>query len=108
MAINGIGAAASAVVLGVFLATKFVHGAWIVVALIPVFILMFLAIHRHYENVARQLAVGDVPPVKGKHNKVVIPVSRLHRGTVAAVEYALSVSEDVQAVYVEIDPAETP
>src|ERR1051326_8603863 len=56
MVINAIGAMATGVVLFVFIATKFVHGAWVVVFLIPLLVLLFLKIHRHYIDVARQLS----------------------------------------------------
>jgi len=39
----------------VLVLTKFIHGAWIVVVLIPLLVAMFRAIHRHYLDVARQL-----------------------------------------------------
>src|SRR5205085_4021590 len=55
LVVNGLGAIATCVVLMIFIATKFVHGAWVVVALIPLLVLMFLKIHRHYLDVARQL-----------------------------------------------------
>src|SRR5207249_7293769 len=48
LAVNGLGAIATCVVLIIFIATKFIHGAWVVVALIPLLVLMFLKIHRHY------------------------------------------------------------
>src|SRR4030095_1732955 len=54
LVINGIGALSTFVVLFVFIATKFIHGAWVVVVLIPVLVLLFLRIHRHYIEVAQQ------------------------------------------------------
>src|ERR1051325_899763 len=54
--INGIGAIATFVVLCVFVITKFVHGAWIVVLIIPLLVLMFRSIHKHYVRVAKQLS----------------------------------------------------
>src|SRR4030095_10494885 len=53
--INGIGAIATMVVLVVLVITKFIHGAWIVVVLIPLLVGLFRAIHRHYLDVATQL-----------------------------------------------------
>ncbi len=54
--INGLGAVATFVVLCVFITTKFIHGAWIVVVVIPLLVLMFRAIHKHYVGVAKQLS----------------------------------------------------
>ncbi len=107
MVINGLGALATALVLAVFLLTKFIHGAWIVVVVVPVLVLMFRAIHRYYGNINAQLQLGDVPPLVPRHNRVIIPVTRVHRGMIHVLEYALGLSRDVQAVYVEVDPAET-
>src|SRR5438093_10533225 len=53
--INGIGAAATGIVLIVVTMTKFVHGAYIVVIAIPIIVLMFKGIHKHYASVAHQL-----------------------------------------------------
>ncbi len=105
--INALGAVATALVLAVFLLTKFIHGAWIVVVVVPVLVLMFRAIHHYYGNINAQLQLGDVPPLVPRHNRVIIPVVRVHRGMIHVLEYALGLSRDVQAVYVEVDPAET-
>lgn len=108
MVINGLGAVATALVLVVFLATKFVHGAWVVAVVIPLQVLLFRSIHRYYRRVGRKLKLGKVPPLVPTHNTVLIPVTRVHRGLVKVLEYAMGLSDDVHAVYVEIDPAETP
>jgi amino acid transporter len=105
--INGLGAMATALVLAVFLLTKFIHGAWIVVVVVPVLVLMFRTIHHYYVNINKQLQLGDVPPLVPRHNRVLIPVVRVHRGMIHVLEYALGLSRDVRAVYVGVDPAET-
>jgi amino acid transporter len=105
--INGLGALATALVLAVFLLTKFIHGAWIVVVVVPLLVLTFGAIHHYYGNINAQLQLGDVPPLVPRHNRVIIPVVRVHRGMIHVLEYALGLSRDVQAVYVEVDSAET-
>lgn len=109
VAINGLGATATGVVLVVVATTKFTHGAWIVLAWIPIFITFFLAVHRHYERVAQQLSLenrGSLPPIR--RHRVIVPVADVHRGVIAALNYARAISDDVTAVYVEVDPAETP
>lgn len=105
--LNGLGAVATAIVLGVFVTTKFVHGAWVVVLLIPCLVLMFRAIHDHYERVTEQLTLRDIPPVRQRRHTVVLPISGVHRAIIAAVEYAKSISPQVHAIYVEIDPVTT-
>src|SRR5438128_7170506 len=83
--INGIGAIATFVVLMVFIATKFIHGAWVVVLLIPLLVLMFLKIHRHYIQVAQQLSTEGLGQLRPIHHEVIVPISGIHRGVVEAL-----------------------
>ncbi len=104
MAINGFGAALTFVVLLVFAVTKFRDGAWIVLLLLPALVIMFAAIHRHYRLLARHLsleAYGAPPPIT--RHRVILPISGVHRGSLAALRYARSLSDDVTAVYVSMD-----
>jgi amino acid transporter len=107
MVINGFGAGCTAVVTLVFAATKFADGAWIVLILIPLMVVAFSVIHRHYRRLAKQLSLEDygTPPRIARHC-VILPISGVHRGTLAALHYARSISTDVTAVHVPIDPAE--
>ena len=104
LVINAIGATATGVVLFVFIATKFVHGAWIVVFLIPLLVLMFLKIHRHYIQVAQQLSTEGLGQLRPIHHEVIVPISGIHRGVIEALEYAKSIApHHVTAVYVNLD-----
>jgi hypothetical protein len=107
--INAIGALVTFVVLAVFIFSKFMHGAWLVVVAIPILVALFLTIHRHYVSVARQLSMetfeGLLLPIK---HTVIIPVSGVHRGVLAALQYARSISaERITAVYVDFDEEAT-
>jgi len=106
--INGIGALATLTVLGVIIATRFTHGAWIIIVLIPVIVGLFLMVHRHYLDTAAQLSLDEygAPPRIRRHH-VIVPVAGVHRGVLQALHYARTLSNDVTAVYVENDPAET-
>lgn len=107
-AINGLGALTTGVVTIVIAVTKFALGAWIVLLWIPIFISFFLAVHRHYKHVAKQLSLedkGSLPPIR--RHRVVVPIADVHQGVIAALNYARSISEDVTAVYVETNPDET-
>ena len=106
--INGLGATATATVLVIFLLTKFVHGAWIVAVIVPLLVLMFRAIHHYYSTIDAQMSLDDVPPLATRKNRVIVVVVRVSRGMVHVLDYALGLSQDVQAVYVENDPADTP
>ena len=107
--INGIGALATGIVTVIVVRTKFAHGAWIVIAAIPLIVLAFRAVRRHYAQVSRLLAsprigVGDVPG-----NEVLLWVDALDEATSEAVSYVRSFSGDrFRAVHVArpTDPAD--
>lgn len=109
IAVNAVGAAATFVVLCVFITTKFIHGAWIVVVVIPLLVLLFRAIHSHYLDVAKQLSMDGLEQLHPIRHSVVVPISGLHRGVVTALEYAKSISRDnhLTAVYVDFDEEAT-
>jgi amino acid transporter len=106
--VNGAGAVTTGVVLTVVAITKFAEGAWIVVFLLSAFVLIFLVIKNHYQDVARQLSldgyVGEPEPID---NTVLVLVGDLHRGVVEALQYARTLSPTAKAVYVELDPERT-
>lgn len=104
--LNLLGATVTGIVFIVLVATKFVEGAWIVALVIPLLVLMFDRIHRHYERVAAALStsrmkesdlveVGDV---------VIVPIADVHKGTLRALQYAKRLSNDVRAVSVVTSP----
>jgi amino acid transporter len=108
MVINGFGALCTAVVMMVFAITKFSDGAYVVLILIPVLVAAFWGIHRHYKGLARKLSLenfGVIPPHTTRH-RVIMPVSGVHQGTLAALRYARMLSSDVTAVHVTIEPAD--
>ena len=110
MVVNAVGAFTTLIVLLVIAVSKFTHGAWIVLILIPLFVFVFTRIYRHYLSVGKELSlIGvDAPeeliPVK---HTVIVPISGIHRGVIEALRYALSISDDVRACYVEINPEAT-
>ena len=107
-AINGFGAVVTALVLAVVAATKAHEGAWIILLLIPVHVVFFRIARRHYDLVAEQLSLdGRTHDTPRRHNTVLVPVSGIHRAVLQAVAYAKTLSSDVRAVYVDIDPAAT-
>jgi len=109
MFMNGLGATATAIVMLVFAITKFKEGAWVVLLLIPALVTLFMLIHRHYRKLANSLSLekyGEPPPYMGRH-RVIVPMSSVHQGTLAALRYARMLSDDVTAVHVSMDPAET-
>jgi amino acid transporter len=100
-AINGIGAAATAIATVVFLVTKFTEGAWVVVLAVPALIVLFTRIRRYYQRAGHALGRGTIPgPPQGKPVIVVVPVSGVSRLTQHAISEALSISQHVIAVTV--------
>ncbi len=109
MIINGFGSVCTAVVMLVFAVTKFHDGAWIVLILTPMLIGLFSLIHHHYSNMVRGLSLenyGEPPPYTGRH-RVIVPISNVHQGTLAALRYARILSDDITVVHVSTEPAET-
>jgi len=108
LAINAVGALATFIVLCVFIATKFIHGAWIVVVVIPLLVLLFKSIHKHYVMVAKQLSTEGLEQLRPIKHTVIVPISGIHRGVVSALQYARSIASDrVQAVYVDFEEEAT-
>jgi len=105
--LNGIGAVATALVAIVQVATKFTSGAWIVVLIIPTIIVVLRRIHRHYEHFEREVAFTGQSPLMFLHHTVVVPVNGITKPTAGALVYATTISEDVRAVYVEVEPEKT-
>ncbi|MEK6660753.1 MAG: APC family permease [candidate division NC10 bacterium] len=103
VAINGLGAVSTAVVLVVIAAAKFTNGAWIVIVLIPMMMTVFRKIHEHYRLMAEQLTLQGFEPQKPKEQIILVPVSGIHRGVVSALQYARSLSPHVEAIYVDLD-----
>jgi hypothetical protein len=108
MVINAIGAVSTGVVLLVVIQAKFLQGAWIVAVLIPAYVGVMYKIHQHYEEVRAELTLEGAQPLPPiQHHRVIVPVGGIHRGVLAALRYAKSLSSDVEAVIVDVDPRRT-
>jgi hypothetical protein len=108
MAINAVGAVATAVVTLVIAGTKFLSGAWMSVTLTVVLVVLFRRIRRHYDQVERELRLADLSrplSVATEPPLVIVPVSDLNRATEGALSYALSLSPHVTAIHITDDLA---
>src|SRR2546423_10695097 len=106
--VNGLGAIATFIVLVVLIITKFIHGAWIVVVLIPFLVAVFRAVHRHYLDVAKQLTTEGLEELRPIRHEVIVPISGIHRGVLKALEYAKAIApHHVTAVYINVDEEAT-
>src|SRR5919106_2733146 len=94
-AINGLGAATTGIVLIVVVLTKFTHGAWIVIAAMPVVIAFFIGVHRHYESVGRALRARRMLPGRDIPNTFVLLVPDLGLATADAIAYLRALRPEI-------------
>ena len=108
LVVNGIGALATATATVIIASTKFIHGAWIVIILLPVLMMMFRAIHSHYVTVTKEIALTrDTRPPRPRRNLVIIPIGGVNKAVIRAVDYARSRGGDVRAILVDVNSEET-
>ncbi|HEX4622233.1 MAG TPA: APC family permease [Myxococcaceae bacterium] len=104
MLMNGTGAAMTTVVLLIAAATKFIYGAWVVVLLVPVMVLLFLAVHRHYTG-AKQRVHSETPLTPGEVSPLaVVPVSDLAEPQLQALALARRLADEVVGVFISDSP----
>lgn len=108
MIVNSFGSLMTLVVMLIFAITKFKDGAYIVVILTPILVVIFWSIHRHYHKLAGKLTLDDFgePPRINRH-RVILAIGGVHRGTLNALRYARKLSDDITAVHISIDPEQT-
>jgi hypothetical protein len=105
---NGVGALATFLVLLVVATTKFLDGAWMVVVLLPLLILLFRAINAHYTEAAQELAAETpIDPEEISH-QVIVPIASLNQVALQTLAYARSIAREsddtVSAVHITDDP----
>jgi len=116
--VNGVGAIVTGLVALIAAGTNFMDadhpiipgtpvgwGSWLVLVIVPAFICLFRAIHRHYAEADLTMRLEGPPTDRRLKSIVVVPVARLNRPTFQAVQYARALSKDVMAVHVASDPA---
>ena len=101
--LNGVGALATGIVSILQVVTKFIEGAWIVVLIIPLIIVLLRRIHRHYIQFADEIRFTGQSPITPLHHTVVVPVNGITKASAGALVYATTISDEVVAVYVEVD-----
>jgi amino acid transporter len=104
MVVNGVGAVATGITLLVVLVAKFVEGAWITAILVPALIWLMLAVKRHYEGVANEVACDRPIQVSNlREPLVIVPMDRWTRITEKGLRFAMKLSDEVQAVHVDAE-----
>jgi hypothetical protein len=106
--INAIGGSLTTVVLVIVVVTKFIGGAWIVIAAMPLIFLLMRSINRHYSHVAEQLVPDSDVRMKPSKVHAVVLVSKVHKPTLRALAFARATRPDaLTALTVNVDDAET-
>ena len=100
LVINLIGAIATGIVAVVITLAKFDHGAWIVVVLIPLFVLLFKSISRHYASASRQVEGLEVSDLRTLRQVMVVPIAQFDRVAQRSIAYARALADEVIVVHV--------
>jgi len=111
--INGFGAVVTFITVLIIGATKFMHGAWIVCLLVPIFIFAMLRVKAHYAMVAEQLSLplsekDTLPPIDDNREKhIIVPMASLNKASFKALWYAkrLAGYSSIRAFHVAVDDA---
>ena len=101
--VNGLGALVTGVTVVVVLVAKFVEGAWITLLFIPLTIVFFIVVRRHYHSV-KLLTTCKVPihtPSLSQPPIAVIPIDRWSNISRQGIEFAARFSQEVIALHVE-------
>jgi amino acid transporter len=107
-AINAVGGCLTALVLVIVLATKFTHGAYLVVIAVPLLWLMMRGIRRHYDSVRRELVPEPGGMTMPSRIHAVVLISTVHKPTLRALAFAAAGRPDtLTAVTVNVDDAAT-
>ena len=108
LVINGVGAVLSLVVDIIIAVTKFTHGAWVIILLVPILVVFLTRLGRVYDTEAEQLQdevpVAAAAPILRRH-VVLVFVDKLDLATARAVQYARTLTPDeLRAVHFALDP----
>jgi amino acid transporter len=107
--INGTGAIVTLLTAIIIGSTKFIHGAWIIIAVIPVLMTIMLKIKKHYLAVAEQLKLQpeefetlDLSKATYR-NHVIVPIESVNKASIRALRYAKTISGNVVAFNIAIN-----
>lgn len=110
--INGLGTIITAITCSIIAASKFFHGAWIVLLCIPVFVTLMKNIHQHYEQVKQDLDISEIndklirkQPIP---TKIILPIDSINRSFIKAINYAYTLQcDDMEIYHVDVDASAT-
>ena len=102
--INGLGALVTAITCIIIGASKFYHGAWIVIICIPIMVFMMLRVRRHYtkirENLKLDIDAADLIKREKVINHVIVPVQTINKSFIKSLNYALALGDSIEAYHV--------
>ncbi|MDE3244483.1 MAG: APC family permease [Acidobacteriota bacterium] len=106
--VNGLGAVTTFTVMMIIIFTKFTHGVWVVVLLVPSLVFLFFNIHRHYIRVRSKLASSRTDMIYPHKHRVLVLVSGIHHGVIHALSYARSIADygEIEAITVDFPDAQ--
>ena len=109
--VNGFGALMTAVTCVIVAANKFLDGAWLVLLLIPLLVLLMLMVRRHYTKVRNDLVIPDdgreLIVDKPLKNYIILPIQSVNKSFVKALNYAISLNGTIEVYHVSTDKAKT-
>jgi amino acid transporter len=92
--INGAGMVITGITCIIIAASKFLHGAWIVLICIPVLVYIMERVRRHYHYVKESLKIRSAEELQPYdlqiHGRVILPVDSINRSFLKAYHYACS------------------
>ena len=102
MAVNGLGATATAVTVVVVATVKFMAGAWMVVILVPSLVVVMLAVGRHYRKIDRETAApGNLKLDNLQEPIVIVPIIEWSSIAESALRFAMTLSREVEVLHIE-------
>jgi amino acid transporter len=108
--INSVGLVMTGSVLVIVLVTKFARGAWIAIAAMAVIFMIMRGIRKHYDHVAKELALESTEDHITLPSRVhaIVLVSKLHKPAMRALAYArASRPSTLEAITVQVEPEAT-
>ncbi len=101
--LNGLGAVATGITVLVVLVAKFIEGAWITALLVAVMILFMRRVRHHYNRVNKDIDLErPIRPADVTQPVVIVPIDRWSRISEKALSFALSMSNDIRCLHVQL------
>lgn len=104
MWINGLGCFATGTAMIILAAAKFMDGAWVTVLLVPLFVVCFIGVRRHYHSIARQTHLPKPMQMEDLERPfVIVPFQKWSTISERAIRFAMNLSDDVVAIHIAFD-----